>query len=48
MRPLSRLYWTSFLAAQMWGQARYPFRPLARIEADRDRAARRMAAFAAR
>ena len=48
MRSLSRLYWTSFPAAQMWGQAGYPFRTLARIEADRDRAARRMAAYAAR
>lgn len=41
MRIPSRLYWTAFLAANMWGQSRYPFLPLARIGEDRDRAARR-------
>lgn len=45
---LDRLHWTVHLARQMLGQARYPFRPLAAIEADRDRRVRSIVAHAYR
>jgi phenylacetate-coenzyme A ligase PaaK-like adenylate-forming protein len=48
MRLLDRLYWTSFLAANVWGQTRYPFRPLPAIARDRDHAVRRMISHAFR
>jgi len=48
LNSLRRLYWTIFLAVNMRGQSRYPFRPRASIEADRDRAVRRMAKIAVR
>jgi phenylacetate-CoA ligase len=46
MLSLDRLYWTAFLAANMAGQSRYPFLPLAKIIQDRDKAARRMISHA--
>lgn len=45
---LSRLYWTAFLASNMWRQSRYPFLAVPRIAADRDYAVRRMIAYAFR
>lgn len=41
-----RLYWSAFLAATIRGQSRYPFRSLAAIAADRDRAVQAMVAHA--
>lgn len=46
MLSLDRLYWTAFLAANMPGQSRYPFRSLTRIRRDRDKAVRRMISHA--
>ncbi len=43
-----RVYWTVYLAYQMLGQTRYPFRALVAIEADRDRRVRFIVAHAYR
>jgi hypothetical protein len=45
---LSRLSATAYMAYHRRGQSSYPFRPLARIEADRDRRVRQMVAYAYR
>lgn len=45
---LNRLFGSLYMAYHRWGQERYSFKPLAEIEADRDRRARRMAAYAYR
>ena len=45
---LERLYWTAYLGWCVWGQARYPFRPLAAIRRDQARRVRWMAAHAYR
>jgi phenylacetate-CoA ligase len=45
---LKRLFGSAYMAYHRLGQARYPFRPLGRIMADRDRRARRMIAYAYR
>jgi phenylacetate-CoA ligase len=39
---VDRLYWTVFLARHVWGQARYPFRPLAAVRRDQGRHVRRI------
>ena len=45
---MRRLYWSAYLALQLVGQARYPFRTARRIRRDADRRARRMVAYAYR
>jgi phenylacetate-CoA ligase len=47
-RLLTRLYTTLYMAYHRLGQARYPYRPLTQIIADRDRRARQMVAYAYR
>ena len=48
MTMYSRLAATARMAYDAAGQARYPLRPLGRIEADQSRRVRRMAAYAYR
>ena len=43
-----RALWSAYLAMQLLGQERYPFRPAARIARDRDRRVRRMVRYAYR
>jgi phenylacetate-CoA ligase len=46
--PVSRFYWSAYLAWHLRGQARYPFRPLASILRDQSRRMRAMVAYAYR
>jgi phenylacetate-coenzyme A ligase PaaK-like adenylate-forming protein len=45
---LNRLFGSLYMAYHRWGQDRYPFKPLAEIEVDRDRRVRRMVTYAYR